>query len=126
MSTASYVVSLLPERLTGVLAVLYLILLSVRVIQAAYTTARAKSVVVAIILVIAATVTMSLLLSRPNHIGDGITLESVPAIVRLSGVGALVTGAASGLGRATASVLMPYSVALIAGSCISSGWKIRR
>jgi Peptidase C13 family len=37
-----------------VLAVLYLILLSVRVIQAAYTTARAKAVLVAIIFVIAA------------------------------------------------------------------------
>lgn len=37
-----------------VLAVLYLILLSVRVIQAAYTTARAKAVLVAVILVITA------------------------------------------------------------------------
>jgi len=41
-----------------VLAVLYLILLSVRVIQAAYTTARARAVLVAIILVIAAPLMM--------------------------------------------------------------------
>jgi Peptidase C13 family len=41
-----------------VVAVLYLILLGVRVIQAAYTTARTKAVVVAVVLIIAASVTL--------------------------------------------------------------------
>jgi len=42
-------------------AVLYLILLGVRVIQAAYTTARAKAVVVAMVLLIAAPITLRVL-----------------------------------------------------------------
>jgi hypothetical protein len=53
--------------------------LSKAILDAGRETRRLPLTLAVIILVIVATLTMSLLLSRPNHIGDGITLESVPA-----------------------------------------------
>jgi hypothetical protein len=53
--------------------------LSKAILDAGRETRRLPLTLAVIILVIVATLTMSLLLSRPNHIGDGITQHSVPA-----------------------------------------------
>jgi hypothetical protein len=53
--------------------------LSKAILDAGRETRRLPLTLAVIILVIVATLTMSLLLNRPSHIGDGITFRSVPA-----------------------------------------------
>jgi hypothetical protein len=53
--------------------------LSKAILDAGRETRRLPLTLAVIILVIVATLTMSLLLNRPSHMGDGITLRSVPA-----------------------------------------------
>ena len=53
--------------------------LSKAIFDAGRETRRLPLTLAVIILVIVATLTMSLLLNRPSHIGDGITFRSVPA-----------------------------------------------